>query len=147
MFIQSPVDECLSGFQGLAIVSSTAGNIPVEGFEYRVSSVFKYLPRDGITGSYGDSLRNGKLFTIVDAPAVYEHYNCSTSSRTFFSFYFLFKKKILAILLLLLSRFSRVRLCATPETAAHQAPSSLGFSRQEHWSGLPFPSPVHESEK
>ena len=41
---------------------------------------------------------------------------------------------------LLLSRFSRVRLCATPETAAHQAPPSLGFSRQEHWSGLPFPS-------
>ena len=29
--------------------------------------------------------------------------------------------------------------------AAHQAPPSLGFSRQEHWSGLPFPSPVHES--
>ena len=51
------------------------------------------------------------------------------------------------LLLLLLSRFSRVRLCATPETAAHQAPSSLGFSRPEHWSGLPFPSPVHESEK
>ena len=48
---------------------------------------------------------------------------------------------------LLLSRFSRVQLCATPQTAAHQAPPSLGFSRQEHWSGLPFPSPVHESEK
>ena len=31
--------------------------------------------------------------------------------------------------------------------AAHQAPPSLGFSRQKHWSGLPFPSPVHESEK
>ena len=30
---------------------------------------------------------------------------------------------------------------------AHQAPPSLGFSRQEHWSGLPFPSLVHESEK
>ena len=28
-----------------------------------------------------------------------------------------------------------------------QAPPSLGFSRQEHWSGLPFPSPMHESEK
>ena len=42
--------------------------------------------------------------------------------------------------LLLLSRFSRVQLCATPETEAHQAPPSLGFSRQEHWSGLPFPS-------
>ena len=51
------------------------------------------------------------------------------------------------LLLLLLSRFSRVRLCVTPQTAAHQAPLSLGFSRQEHWSGLPFPSPMHESEK
>ena len=30
--------------------------------------------------------------------------------------------------------------------AAHQAPPSLGFSRQEHWSGLPLPSPMHESE-
>ena len=47
-------------------------------------------------------------------------------------------------MLLLLSHFSCVRLCATPETAAHQAPPSLGFSRQEHWSGLPFPSPVRE---
>ena len=47
----------------------------------------------------------------------------------------------------LLSHFSRVRLCATPLTEAHQAPQSLGFSRQEHWSGLPFPSPMHESEK
>ena len=49
---------------------------------------------------------------------------------------------LLLLLLLLLSRFSRVRLCATPETAAHQAPPSLGFPRQEHWSGLPFPSPT-----
>ena len=48
--------------------------------------------------------------------------------------------------MLLLSRFSRVQLCATPQTAAHQAPPSLGFSRQEHWSGLPFPSPTRESE-
>ena len=30
--------------------------------------------------------------------------------------------------------------------AAHQAPPSLGFSRQEHWSRLPFPSPMHERE-
>ena len=51
------------------------------------------------------------------------------------------------LLLLLLSRFNRVRLCLTPQTATHQAPPSLGFSRQEHWSGLPFPSPMHESEK
>ena len=51
------------------------------------------------------------------------------------------------MLLLLLSPFSRVRLYATPETAAYRAPTALGFSRQEHWSGLPFPSPMHESEK
>ena len=55
--------------------------------------------------------------------------------------------RVQLLLLLLLSCCSRVRLCATPETAAHQAPPSLGFSRQEHWSGLPFPSPMHESEK
>ena len=47
----------------------------------------------------------------------------------------------------LLSHFSRVRLCVTPPMAAQQAPLPLGFSRQEHWSGLPFPSPMHESEK
>ena len=49
--------------------------------------------------------------------------------------------------LLLLSCFSHVQLCAIPETAAHQAPLSLGFPRQEHWSELPFPSPMRESEK
>ena len=52
----------------------------------------------------------------------------------------------LNFLLLLLSHFSRVRLCANPETAAYQAPLSLGFSRQERWSGLAFPSPMRESE-
>ena len=35
----------------------------------------------------------------------------------------------------------RVRLFATPWTVAHQASLSMGFSRQEYWSGLPFPSP------
>ena len=50
-------------------------------------------------------------------------------------------------LLLLLSHFSRVRLYVTPQTSAHQALLPLGFSRQEHWSGLPFPSPMHEREK
>ena len=43
-----------------------------------------------------------------------------------------------------------LQLCPTlydPIDGAHQAPPSLGFSRQEHWSGLPFPSPMHESEK
>ena len=42
---------------------------------------------------------------------------------------------------------SRVRLFATPWTVAYQAPQSMGFSRQEYWSGVPFPSPMRESEK
>ena len=56
-------------------------------------------------------------------------------------------RKVMTNLLLLLSRFSCVWLCATPWTAAYQASPSLGFSRQEHRSGLPFPSPMHESGK
>ena len=56
-------------------------------------------------------------------------------------------KNSLLFLLLLLSHFSRVWLCVIPQMAAHQAPPSLGFSRQEHWSALPFPSPMHESKK
>src|SRR5574341_1256374 len=55
-------------------------------------------------------------------------------------------RKVMTHLLLLLSHFSCVQLSVTPETAAHQAPLSLGFSRQEHWSRLPFPSPMRESE-
>ena len=50
------------------------------------------------------------------------------------------------LLLLLLSCVSCARLCVTPQTAAHQATLSLGFSRQDSWSGQLFPSPMHESE-
>ena len=38
---------------------------------------------------------------------------------------------------------SRVRLFATPWTAAYQAPPAMGFSRQEYWSGVPLPSPLY----
>ena len=48
------------------------------------------------------------------------------------------------LLLLLLIRFSRAGLCEIPQMAAHQAPPSLGLSKQEHWSGLPFPSPMQK---
>ena len=41
----------------------------------------------------------------------------------------------------MLSRFSRIWLCTIPRTAARQAPLSMGFSRQEYWSGLPCPPP------
>ena len=60
-----------------------------------------------------------------------------------FQQYYSFKPSLSTFLLLLLSHFSRV----TPQTSAHQALLPLGFSRQEHWSGVPFPSPMHESEK
>ena len=46
----------------------------------------------------------------------------------------------------MLSHFSHVQLSATPWTMASQAPLSMGFSRQEYWSGLPFPSPVIKYE-
>ena len=41
----------------------------------------------------------------------------------------------------MLSRFCRVQLCVTPWTVARQAPLSVGFSKQEYWSGLPCPPP------
>ena len=69
----------------------------------------------------------------------------NVSAFLFFSLCFLIC--CLLLLLLLLSHFSCVWLCATPEMTAYQALLSLGFSRQEHWSGLPFPSPMHEREK
>ena len=78
----------------------------------------------------------------LGSPCVY-----SFPANSFISTIFLDSVYIYGLLLLLLSCFSRVQLCATPQMAAQQAPPSLGFSRQEHWSGLPFPSPMHESEK
>ena len=65
--------------------------------------------------------------------------NLSYSSTSFLNHFPIIH--MLECLMLLPSRFSRVRLCATPWTAAYQASPSMGFSRQEHWSGLPFPSP------
>ena len=90
---------------------------------------------------------------IIDINLYYSYMTCSEFNRKIGIHktrkipLLLRDKVVIRIRLLLLSHFSRVRLCATPETAAHQAPPSLGFSRQEHWSGLPFPSPMHESEK
>ena len=68
---------------------------------------------------------------------------------------FLFSTSLLApvvvvlviVIMLLLSRFTCAWLFTTPWTAAHQAPPSMGFSRQEYWTGVPLPSPnSHPSE-
>ena len=52
----------------------------------------------------------------------------------FFSSAWKWKVKVMSL--------SRIRLFATPWTVAYQAPPSMGFPRQEYWSGLPLPSPV-----
>ena len=98
------------------------------------------------------------LYYMIPSPSLYNvglqggagGKECRKHERLGFSLSlgnFPWSRKWLLLLLLLLSCFSRVQLCATPWTVAHQAPPSLGFSRQEHWSGLPVPSPMHESEK
>jgi len=94
-----------------------------------------------------NSPRRGPFFTLL--PAFLKHKCDEWSFSRYLGSWDGFEDESheLKMLLLLLSRFSRVWLCATPWTAAHQAPLSPGFSRQEHWSGLPFPSPVHENEK
>ena len=48
---------------------------------------------------------------------------------------------MVGILIKYVKLLSRVQLFVTPWTVAYQAPPSIGFSRQEYWSGLPFPSP------
>ena len=58
--------------------------------------------------------------------------------------------KVLPILMRAAAAAKSLQSCPTlfnPIDSSHQASPSLGFSRQEHWSGLPFPSPMHESEK
>ena len=57
------------------------------------------------------------------------------------------RKVMTSLLLLLLSHFSRVPTLCDPIDGSPPGPPSLGFSRQEHWSGLPVPSPMQESEK
>ena len=58
---------------------------------------------------------------------------------TFFSNYYSNIKEYVCML----NRFSCVRLFATLWTVAHQTPLSMGFSRQEYWSGVPSPSPIN----
>ena len=74
------------------------------------------------------SLHTGSLHIHLHIPySIYNPNSCLACSP-----------QMLLLLLLLLSHLSRVRLCATPEMAAHQAPPFLGFSRWEHWSGCHF---------
>ena len=83
-------------------------------------------------------------FCLLCDKCDYRGNRVSTVFTTIFTNILIFSTSLTSessLLLLLLSHFSHVWLCATPEMVAHQAPPALGFSRQEHWSGLSFPSP------
>ena len=75
------------------------------------------------------------MFTFIStwSSSIKESYNCVTFSPSFYRNLF---HTCPSSMCMLLSHFSRVWLLVTPWTAAHQAPLSLGFSRQEHWSRL-----------
>ena len=127
-----PVNGHLGCFHILVIANSATMNTGVcVFFQIRVFIFSGYMPWSGMVGSYGNF-----IFVFF-----------FRNFHTFFHITWVYIPNNSMLLLLLLGRFSRVRLCATPETAAHQAPLSPGFSRQEHRSGLPSPSPRHESEK
>ena len=101
------------------------------------------------------TLKNDRLsFLFHSLFCIYYRFSASITVRGYIqgililnTFSLTFKFIWCAVFILLLSHFSRVRLYVTPEMAAHQSPSSLGFSRQEYWSGVPLPSPqqVHQT--
>ena len=76
--------------------------------------------------------------SYIISPILCHNYNIALQldSRNFVAFIILYYLTIVKVKL-----FNHVRLFATPWTAAHQAPPSMGFSRQEYWSGLPCSSP------
>ena len=94
-----------------------------------------------------------KLWPWLDGPllksnssvfqyAVYFGHNFPSKEKASFNF-----MAVVTICVSSVQSLSHVWLCVTPLTAAHQAPPSPGFSRQEYWSGLPFSSPMHDKIK
>ena len=117
----------------VASIASTFGIITKKSLQVQCQEAFPYVFSK-------DFIVLGLMFRFLihfEFIFVYVYTSCVDTSC----------KDTTSFLCILLSHFSCVQLCVTPQTAAHQAPPSQGFSRQEHWSGLPFPSPMHESEK
>ena len=113
---------------------------------FLVSSVCR--PSTGTAGLYGSSissfLRN--IHTILHSGSIslHSHQQCKKVPFSPHPLQNLLFVDILTAAILKWSEvksFSRVRLFATPWPVAYQVPPSMGFSRQEYWNGLPFPSP------
>ena len=110
-FSHASVNGHLGCFLVLAIVNSAAVNTGVH-VSFSIMVFSEYMPRSRTVGSY-----------LIFIPSFFkESPYCSP-------------KKVKLKLL------SHVQLFVTTRTIAYQAPPSMGFSRQEYWSGLPFPSP------
>ena len=93
---------------------------------------------------WGKSGNNDRLYLFIYLDSqITAHGNCSHEVKRCKRCLLPGRKVMtnLLLLLMLLSRFSCVRICATLWTTAHQTPLSTGFSTQEYWSGLPFISP------
>ena len=103
--------------------------LPQAGANYWPSAVCKLLSL-----SYAENSHIGEcLYFSLKQFCSYEEWARKTTIQKAYG---------ICLLACLLHRFSRVLLCATPWTAAYQAPPSMGFSRQQYWSGVPLPSPV-----
>ena len=125
IFIHSSVDGHLGCFHVLAVVNSAAMNIGVH-VSFWITVFSGYVPSNRIAGSYRSSvfsfLRNLHTVLLSDCISLHSRQQCMK-----------WKVKVKSL--------SRVRLFVTLWTVTYQAPPSMGFSRQEYWSGLPFPSP------
>ena len=91
--------------------------------------------------SYLVKFRKNSLFSYFISGTRSELYVIPSIRSNLHFCFWLWMHKYALYYQLLLSRFSHVWLCATLEMAAHQAPPSMGFSRQEYWSGVPLSSP------
>ena len=134
----------------VAPFSSCPQSLPASGF-FPLSQLFAWGGQSiGVSASASVLPMNTQdwshyrisQYQIQKYPEYKTHILNSHMRQTFLSIFSLYGLLISeALCLLLLSRLSRVWLCATPWTIAHQDPPSMGFSRQEYWSGLPCPPP------